>query len=72
MPFTANYFGVNVVEEVWYEKAMAALVRLGLSGVIYYHNVGFDIRIILKKCFSIEMKGLGLVVILFLPCWVSI
>ncbi len=51
MPFTANYFGVNVVEEVWYGKAMAALTRLGISGLIYHGEVGSDIRTVLKEMF---------------------
>ena len=44
-------FGADVVEEIWFEKAMAALTRLGFSGLIYYRRDGFDIRIILKKMF---------------------
>ena len=51
MPFTADLFGADVTDEIWFEKAMAALNRLGFSGLIYYREVGFDIRIVLRKLF---------------------
>lgn len=49
--FTTNYFSENEEEGVWHEKVLAALIRLGVSGLIYCGEVESEFRFYLKRMF---------------------
>lgn len=49
--FFMNYYVRDMDEDELYEKAIAALTRLGVSGLIYRRNTEYDIRSFLKYMF---------------------
>ena len=44
-------YRIGCTEKEWYEKAMAFLTRMGISGVIHFWHTRDDIRIVLKELF---------------------
>lgn len=51
MHFAASFFCSKDDDDVWYEKAVAALTRLGISGLICHDKFEHDIRPLLKYMF---------------------
>lgn len=51
MHFAANYFCSDDEDDIWYEKAIAALTRLGISGLICCDEIEYDVRPFLKNLF---------------------